>query len=330
MANTLFEWPSSLRLVAACIIVALASSCAPSINRQPKVKVKPQLEEKEYITYDGDRLGYNKWVKEKLKPKTIIIGVHGISGHSDDYHNLGAFFKKHSPSTVLYAAETRGQGLDPKVERRGDIRDAKEWFKDLYTFTDLVRKRHPEAKVVWFGESMGSLIVMHAYNNTPPGSKKPDAMIVSSPIVDIQSKVAPWKVTALRVSTFLLPTLRISLESLSNGEKPQVTQADVHEEQAAKNEWYIRRYTLRLLLALGDLAEGMPNQAQQVQCPVLILHGGNDIFTAEDSVKKFHQSFPDKRPAVRKFYPDAYHLLMYDENREKIFKDASDWIKKLK
>ena len=310
--------------------MAFTSSCTTSISSKPKVKVKPKLQEKEYVSYDGDRFGYKKWVPKKQKPKTIIIGVHGISGHADDYYNLGSFLQDNSSSTAVYAAETRGQGMDPKISRRGDIGDAKEWFKDLYTFTDLVRKVHPDAKIVWFGESMGSLIVMHAYSHTPPGSKKPDAIIVSSPIVDIQSKVAPWKVLALRVSTFLLPTLRISLESLSNGERPKVTQADVHVEQAAKNEWYIRRYTLRLLLKLGDLAQAMPQQAEKLKCPILVMHGGNDIFTTADSVKMFYNRLPDKLPKERKFYPDSYHLLMYDEKREKIFKDAAEWIGKLK
>ncbi len=332
MADIVSRRRSSLRFAMACVIMVLVSSCATAINGKPQVNVKPQLQEQEYITYDGDRLGYSKWVSEKpeVKPKTIIIGVHGISGHADDYDNLGAFLKKNYPTTALYAAETRGQGMDPKVERRGDIRDAKEWFKDLYTFTDLVRKLYPDAKVVWFGESMGSLIIMHAYHQTPPGSKKPDAMIVSSPIVNIQAKVAPWKIMALRVSAFLLPTLRLSLESLSDEGKRQVTQADIHEEQAAKNAWYIRRYTLRLLLELGNLAGEMSRQAAQVRCPVLVLHGGHDVFTGAESVKKFTQSFPDELTTTRKFYPDAYHLLMYDENREKIFKDAAKWIDQLK
>jgi len=330
MLNILSSWHSWLCLVTTCLMTALASSCANPIDDKPKVNVKPQLQEKKYVTHDGDHLGYNKWIPEKQEPKTIIIGVHGISGHADDYDNLGEFLRKNSPATALYAAETRGQGMDPKVERRGDIHDAKEWYKDLYTFTDLVRKVHPGAKVIWFGESMGSLIIMHAYSQTPPGSAKPDAMIVSSPIVDLQSKVEPWKIMALRISTFLMPTLRISLESLSNGEKPQVTQGDIHKEQIAKNEWYIPRYTLRLLLKLGDLAEGMPQQAQKIHCPILVMHGGNDIFTSEDSVKMFYQHLPESTTKARQFYPEAYHLLMYDEKRDKIFQDATDWIKKLK
>lgn len=311
-------------------MTAMVASCATSIDGKPMAQVKPQLHKKNYVSFDGDRFGYNKWLPSKEEPKTVIIGVHGISGHAGDYDNFGKFLQKSSPSTALYAAETRGQGMDPKVERRGDVYRAKEWYKDLYTFTDLVRKVHPGAKVVWFGESMGSLIVMHAYSSTPPGSKKPDAMILSSPIVEVQAKLPPWKVMAVRLSAFLLPTIRISLESLSNSDRPQVTEDDIHDEQAAKNEWYIPRYTLRLLLKLGDLAEAMPKKAQQVRCPILVMHGGKDIFTSEDGVKNLYANLPDSTPKSRKYYPEAFHLLMYDAQRKKIFKDASDWMEKLK
>ena len=329
MADKMNQWRLYLRFVVAFTMMASVSSCVSAIHGEPNIKVKPELQEKDYITYDGDRLGYNKWLKKEAKPETVIIGVHGISGHSDDYDNLAKFLQKKSPSVAFYAAETRGQGLDPKVERRGDIRDAKEWYKDLYTFTDLVRKNHPDANIIWFGESMGSLIIMNAYTQTPPGFKKPDAMILSSPIVGLQEKVAPWKITAAKGANFLMPTLKISLESLSNGEKAQVTQADVHEEQAAKNEWYIRRYTLRLLVTLGGLTEKMPAQARLLDCPVLVMHGGKDIFTEEQDVKKFYENFPENLNKERRFYPNAYHLLMYDDNREKIFADAAEWIKNL-
>lgn len=319
----------SLRILAATLLMVVLPSCANSTKVKPMVKDKPRLEDKQYVSYDGDRLGYKKWLPKKEEPKTVVIGVHGISGHAGDYENLSDYLKKNAPDTALYAAETRGQGLDPKVERRGDIRSAKSWYKDLYTFTALVRKNHPNAKVVWFGESMGSLIATHAYSNTPPGMKKPDALILSSPIVGIQNKLPLWKVAAVRISTFLLPTLRISLESLSDGERAVVTQDDIHEEQAAKNAWYIRRYTLRLLLTLGDLAEEMPEMAESIRCPVLVLHGGRDIFTPEENVKEFFQHLPETTTKARKYYPDSYHLLMYDQHRERIFKDAANWLKKV-
>jgi len=319
----------SARLFLLMTIALLTVSCATQFDVKASSPILPKLAEKEYTSFDGDSLGYEKWVQPKRSPKTVIIGVHGISGHAGDYANLGEYLLKESQDTVVFAPETRGQGMDPVKSRRGDVIHVEDWYKDLYTFTGLVRKRYPKAKIVWFGESMGSLIVMHAYNHPPHGEKKPDALVISSPIVDVASKLPGWRYTAARTLAALLPKLRISLETLAQEDHPVVTADDIHEEQAAKNPWYIKRYTLRLLLALSQMADGLPDQAEQVACPVLVLHGGKDIFTSDASVKKWFGHFPDPKKKELRFYPGSYHLLMYDHARDQIFKDVSDWLKKM-
>mgnify|MGYP001814819393 CR=1 FL=1 len=334
MIDCMFRQQVLPRLVMAIAMALFTTSCHPQIRVNRKVKGLPKLASKHYVSYDSDKFGYRKWVSEdvgaNLSPTTVIIGVHGISGYSGDYENLGKHLLKYRPDVALYAPETRGQGMDFNKARIGDIRHAKTWYKDLYTFTRLIRKLHPRSKIVWFGESMGSLIVMHAYSSTPPGERKPDALIISSPIVDVESRLPPWKLLAIRMTEMLLPKLRISLESLADGEHPVVTKDDIHEQQAAKNPWYIKRYTLRLLLKLGDMAAVMEKKAARVRCPVLVIHGGKDIFTREASVERFFQHFPEGVDKTKKFYPGSYHLLMYDHDREKIFREVSKWLGKLK
>jgi len=315
------------------IVATLLSSCSAPIGVKSPTQAlppHPQLAENRYTSFDGDPLGYQKWTHNKREPKTVIIGIHGISGYSGDYENLGKYLLKNNPDTAIYAAETRGQGMDPKLRRRGDICHANDWYKDLHTFTGLVRKVHPEAKIVWFGESMGSLIAMHSYGHTPSGEQKPDAMIISSPIVDVNGKVQPWKYTMVRTTALIFPKLKVSLESLSDGQSAVVTEDDIHQEQAEKNPWYIRQYTLRLLLNLGNMSASLNEPAATVICPVLVLHGGKDIFSSDASVKKFYAGFPDGTDKQIKMYPGSYHLLMYDHDRDKIFADISKWLHQLK
>ncbi|WP_178931544.1 alpha/beta fold hydrolase [Oceaniferula marina] len=314
-------------------VLALLSSCAAQldVNASNQTKpAKPYLAEKQYASFDGDFLGYRKWEPKQRNPKMIVIGVHGISGYAGDYDNLGKHFLKQHTDTALYAADTRGQGMDPVVERRGDIRSPKDWYRDLYTFTGLVRKLHPKAKVVWFGESMGSLIVLHAYHHPPHGESKPDALVMASPIIGVDEQLTRWKYWTAKVSAMLMPRLRVSLETLSDGQRPVVTKDDIHEQQAVQNPWYIKQYTLRLLLHLSRMSETLGDLAADTDCPVLVLHGGEDIFTSEERVKQWFGRFPADADATRKLYPDSYHLLMYDHERETIFGDVSDWLRKVK
>lgn len=93
-----------------------------------------------------------------------------------DYENLGNYLIKEHPEVALYAYDIRGQGFDPVRERRGDIDAPDNWYRDLHTFTELVRKNHPRAKIVWQGESMGSLILSNAYLNDALTGKNLPAM----------------------------------------------------------------------------------------------------------------------------------------------------------
>lgn len=316
-------------LMAALTLLGVSSCATPLAVKRPP-SIVPKLDEADYTSFDGDILGYQKWRNAQSEPEFVMIGVHGISGYSGDYENFGKFLIKSHPEIALYAPETRGQGMDLDKSRRGDIHRVKEWYHDLYTFTRLVRKLHPKAKVIWFGESMGSLITTHAYNELPAGEPKPDAMVISSPIIDVSEKVPRWKLMVARGLAAILPKLRISLETLSEAQHAVVTADDIHEQQAAKNEWYIKRYTLRLLLHLEKMAAAMPEQVAKIDRPTLVLHGGRDIFTPSEKVHRLSERFPASTPVTSKHYPDSYHLLMYDLERDKIFQDVTHWVKQLK
>ena len=311
-------------LTPSCMLTRPAEVKLPPVKR-PDMPI-PEIHEKHYLSYDNDSLGYKKWLPEKIDPELIIIGVHGISGHAGDYENFAKHLLKHHQKIALYAPETRGQGMDPKIHRRGDIQNPEHWYQDLYTFTQLVREKHPTAKLLWFGESMGSLIVTHAYKNQPKGFSPPDGVIISSPILDVQPKLPAWKYSLAKTTRFLLPKLRISLESLSSDDNKQVTKQDIHEQQAAINPWYIKRYTLRLLLDLADMADHMSEVSRKLHCPLLVVHGRKDIFTSKQAVDRFYQALPEALDKKLLHYPDSYHLLMYDHNKAKIFQDISEWI----
>lgn len=313
------------RMCVAFLLLLMSSSCSPPMSVNPKANILPHLAEKHYVSHDGDHFGYRNW--QPVAPHTVIIGIHGISGHSGDYKYLTKHLRSNDRGVAIYAPEIRGQGMDANKKRRGDIMNSCEWTKDLYTFTSLVRKAHPKARIIWLGESMGTLIIMHAYHTTPHGFKKPDALIFASPIVDISSKISAWKLGTMRVAAFLFPQLRISLETLSTGERPVVTKDDIHKEQANKNEWYIPRYTLRLLLTLGNMADRLKKLAADTRCPILILNGGMDIFTSKEKVDELCASFPKDIPCTHHYYKDSFHLLLYDHQREKIFRDISAWLK---
>ena len=273
---------------------------------------------------------FRKWQRPNTEPDVVVIGIHGFCGASIDYENLGRHLVRTQPRSAVYAYEVRGQGRDPLKERRGDIDDPANWSRDLHAFTDLVRRRHPDARIVWFGESMGGLILSRTYQADVAAGRTPpcDALAISSPVVKLRDDFPAWKKQLVRGIAAVAPNARVSLEALSGGAPVQMTHDSIHADQAQTNSWHIETHTLRLLSSLGDMIDEMPDYAASFRVPTLLLHGGNDFFSKPEDVRQFAEAIP--APRTRRFYPQGHHLLMYDDVRDDVIDDIGDWLDELR
>ena len=312
------------RALLASVGILLVTSCSAqnAVPDAPKIR----LDETHLHSFDGDKLPYTRWMPRE-EPDLIIIGVHGISGAASDYRPLAKHILASFPKVAVYGAETRGQGNDPVKERRGNIGNRKDWFKDLTSFTSLIRKKHPKAKIVWCGESMGSLIILHAYAYSEDRKNLCDAMILASPITDIRGDFPRWKVSLVNVVATLLPKIRVSLESLSGEDEVRVTKDTVHTEQAATNSYHVKRHTLHLLTTLGDMILKSKEASQKLDIPLIVLYGGKDVFSDPKDVEAFVAGLPKEVPLTRKYYPESFHLLFHDHQSDKVIADIVSWIK---
>ena len=277
---------------------------------------------------ESDTFGYRTWKRKDVEPDVVIIGIHGFCGASVDYTNLGQYLVKKQKRTALYAYEVRGQGSDPIHQRRGDIGDPQQWYADLEAFTQLVEERHPDAKIIWYGESMGALIASHAICRAPSGKPPCDGLVLSSPIVRFKDDIEPWKIALVRAAATTLPLARVSLDALAGQQDVQMTQETNHGDQAKTNDYNIEQHTLRLLGTLANLIDGMNDCAARLEVPTLVLHGGKDYFNNDSDVRGFVARIPAGVSSTYRDYPDAYHLLMYDEKKETIFRDVAKWLNK--
>lgn len=290
---------------------------------------QPRLGDNRFVSQDGTAFGYRKWINSRSPVDTVVVGLHGFCGASIDFENLGKHVADHHRGTAVYAYELRGQGNDPVRKRRGDIDDPANWSRDLLTFTSLVRREHPDAKIIWFGESMGALIASHTHKERvalDPDCPPCDAIILSSPVVTVRGDFPKWKKDALLSLSRVMPKVRLSLETLAGGQAVQMTHSSTHSEQSETNSWNIETHTLRLLSALGGLIDDMNAAAGSFRVPTLVAHGGKDFFTKPSDVIAFCDRITHACPADRFFYPESYHLLMYDNDRERVIADISGWI----
>lgn len=311
----------TIRGIAACLVVMLVAACGPQYTTVIHSKGGSVVD---------DSFGYRKWISRDVEQDVVVIGIHGFCGASIDYANLGSYLLGNQPKTGLYAYEVRGQGSDPIQARRGDIGDPSDWYRDLFAFTQLVREQHPGVKVVWFGESMGALIASHAWREAPVSDPPCDGLVLSSPIVRFRDDIPAWTPGLIQIAATTLPLARVSLDMLVGGDDVQMTQTTTHSAQARKNPYDIDKHTLRLLAALGRHIDGMNDCAATFRAPVLVLHGGKDYFNNDSDMRGFVARIPEGVSRTYHSYPQAYHLLMYDERREVVFRDIARWTQKLR
>ena len=309
---------SVFRMLSVVVAALVLANCAPQYTLVS------------HRTAKSESFGYRKWISATTEPDVVIIGIHGFCGAAIDYANLGNHLLKHQPRTGLYAYELRGQGSDPIHKRRGDIGNPADWYRDLFAFTQLVEEQHPDAKIVWFGESLGALIAAHAWREAPVNDPPCDGLILSSPIVRFRDDIPAWTPGLVQIAATTLPLARISLDTLAGGQHVQMTQTSEHGEQVKTNSYHVEQHTLRLIGTLGRHIGNMNDCATHFRSPVLVLHGGKDYFNNDSDLRGFVARIP---AGVRKTYynyPDAYHLLMYDAKKEVIFRDIERWVDRLR
>ena len=136
------------------------------------------------------------------------------------------------------------------------------------------------------------------------------------------------EIALVQVAATTLPLARVSLDALAPGQGVQMTQESKHFEQSQSNSYNIEKHTLRLLATLGRLIDGMNLCAADMEVPVLVLHGGKDYFNDDSDMRGFIARMPSSVSKTYKNYPDAYHLLMFDEQHERIFRDVQRWLNK--
>jgi len=148
--------------------------------------------------------------------------------------------------------------------------------------------------------------------------------------VRFRDDIPTWTPALVQVAATTLPLARVSLDALNGGQDVQMTQTSKHGEQAKKNPYHVEEYTLRLIGTLGRLIDGMNDCAATFKSPVLVLHADRDYFNNDPDVRGFVARIPESTSATYRNYPETYHLLMYDEKREAVFRDVARWVNRLR
>lgn len=284
-----------------------------------------------WTSFDGKELPYATAATAASDADQVVILVHGLSGASSDFQPLVGGLA--SEPVAFHAVELRGQGRDPAIDERGDIRSPEIWWRDLLAFDALVRERHPGLPVIWHGESLGALIVLHAHALAKREQRPlPDGLILQCPVVASESPLSGWREFLVRALIRLFPTRRVSLGELAPKEQRDqprpMTHDRAYQEEIKKQPHYLERFSLRLLGGIGKMMATSGEAARAVEVPVLVLHSPNDVFVSGEQTERFFDRIPSRAKTLRR-YEDSYHLLLHDRQAEEVVADVRKWLENL-
>lgn len=272
---------------------------------------------------DGITFSCEEWLPPQ-PPRAILLCLHGLGGAAGDFRPIGETAVNRGMAG--FAVNLRGQGSDPVPARRGASLDLLAVAQDIEMFLRHIRCGREETPVFVCGESMGALITawMIAQGKLGEGIR---GLVLSVPVIEL-GKPTPWAIRqALRGLAMVLPHGRFYPSWFVSGksEPLKVTRDEEHQRWVRSAPHYIRAFTFRFLNALGNLMESSSALATKITLPSLVLAAGSDVFLRPEQVRAWFDKLASTDKTFR-LYPEAYHLLWNDWDREIVLDDIFAWL----
>lgn len=307
------------RVFLALALMSLAACATPAIQSPgmlPPGFTGPRIEKDAFISFDGARLGYSEWLPDG-EPWAVIVALHGMNEYAARFELAGTYWAKHGVATMAY--DQRGYGRSPN--RRIWAGEAL-LQRDLRTMIDLAHARYPNAILAVAGISMGGGVSMVAFgsDNPPPA----DRLVLLSPAVWGWSTQPLPNRTALWIVGKTAPGLDIEPPRLfANFFKPT---DNVPEMLRMRDDplmtWGTRTDTL---YGVVDLMQKASASAEHIKVPTLYLYGYRDIVIPKNAA--FQAAGRLKPTDKTGYYLDGHHLLLIDEQRERVFEDVLGFLR---
>ncbi|MFN7178087.1 alpha/beta fold hydrolase [Hyphomonas sp.] len=266
------------------------------------------------IAHDGARLGLSTWAAEGASaPDHVIVGVHGMNNYAGEFRLAAPEWAKQG--MTVYAYDQRGFG---RSVNRGIWAGEDLMREDLRTAVSLARVRHPDATISVVAISMGAAVAITAFaSDRPPEA---DRLILSGPGLRGWGALNPAFAGSLRLMHAVSPGLVVKPPAFA---KPKMS--DNRDFLALQDSDPLHSTSNRVDQLFGAVTimeqahEAAPRLPAHI--PVLASYGARDEVVPEAGPRRTARRFPAHVRTV--YYPDGYHILLSDLQRERVIADYS-------
>ncbi|MBX7231695.1 MAG: lysophospholipase [Bdellovibrionales bacterium] len=261
-------------------------------------------------------LFFQLWSVEN--PRGTLLLTHGLGEHTDCYQAVAKTLNQEG--WEVYGWDLRGHGRSEG--KRGFVKNFNDYVADLKAFFEYVLQKRttPEKPLVMFGHSMGGLITtLFALNEEGP---KPDGLVLSAPAFGIAAPVSIVKDQMARIAERWFPTL-----TLQTGlQYKELSRDESMIKDYSKDPFRHDKVSPGVYLGLLSGREKVMEKISHLQIPCLMQLAGQDrIVSTPDAEKAFALISSSK--SILKIYPESYHEIYNDLDREDAFVDFKKFLK---
>ncbi|MBK5929279.1 alpha/beta hydrolase [Halochromatium salexigens] len=268
---------------------------------------------------DGYRLPFQRWGRTD-RPRIVVLGLHGFNDYSQAFRPLGEHLATLGITT--YAFDQRGFG---RTRQAGRWHGSDRLTADLRTLIGLLRARHPQARLILIGESMGAAVALSADATAPLDV---DGLVLIAPAVWSRDSMPWYQRAALALAARTLPGLKLT------GDGIQIAPSDNKPMLIAmgRDPLVIKATRIEALWGVTnvmDQAVTWPDSRRHPdgQPPTLILYGERDSIIPARAFCRFIDAVPLDAAALRLLlYAEGWHMLPRDLQGARVRADIATWL----
>ncbi len=274
-----------------------------------------EASERFIINSSGKKIFFREW-EIKGQPKKNILIIHGLGEHSGRYKEFAEFYIK--KGIGMYALDLQGHGKSEG--KRGHIKSFEEYLDSIENLLVFIRKKFLDIPIILFGHSLGGLIGLNFLIERE--SKEIESAVISSPWIETAIKVPQYLIVIQKILKRVLPSLRLSNRLISNHlSKNKDVVSEYNKDELVHNKISLSLYS-EVMRSINNVKE----KASRIKVKTFLYHGKSDKIISSNGTLEISKQL---KKHELKLYKNVYHEPHNDLEREEVYQDILEFIKKI-